>query len=606
MILILPISFSTFLLFSPATGQSTKKDKEGPNDAENEVIVYDFFENENGVDGIDDLGSDEIIIFPFFSDQDGFTLKQLSKHKRNNHWNFVEIDSDSDLHAMENPHQKEIQTQNFVMKTVIPPTKSVSNAQRGRKIQNNWAVGKTEKVRKPRKLDDEDLKDMAKEGSEISHDVISDRSDFVNIAVNIESIVEEPRTIKLPLRKKMSGFQLFNKKVSLSNDNGKYKRHGRSPRLEGLVLNSSKNSSGGAFKVFKPDELGNNEIPDDIPLISKVFIRGNLHKKNKSLRKKTVSKKSQTTKTTTTEKTTSTTTTTKTTSTSKAELIDTKQEEAAKVVKPVVDTANGRGTNNKRKKKMITKKKPQENNVLQPQRAPYIRGPVRATEYYPGSEPTSKPHELTRWPAKVPDHKLQNNGFRPYYPQQSPIQQKSAALLRQSSIPRPPLPPPPPAHPSPPLPPASSHPPPRQPYLASPLYPQQPPGRTDRGRTPRNINQATKKPATGFLDLWRNSRALLVKRAQQLGVPSPFNLNRPAPPVTHARDIMIQPPPRPQGLPSLPAQPLPLQPLPSHLVPRQDQQIKTPTKPQRKSPFDFLSKLPKLPLDVLNFNTNQQ
>jgi len=572
---LLSISLSSLLLLSSVYAQSPKKDKEGPNDADNEVIVYDFFENEENTDVAEDLGSDEIIIFPFFSDQEGFTLKQWSKHKRSNHWNFVEIETDSDLHAMENPHQKEIKTQNFVMKTEVPQTKTLPKEKQGKKISNNWAVRKVkskDKVRKPRKLDDKQLEEILNGDLKDSQDNISDRNDVVNIAVNIESIFEEPLTVNPPKHNKQSGFKVFNEKVILSNNNGKYRRPGRSPRLDDVIYNKARNYSGTAFKVFKANELQKNEIPEDLPLISKVFINGNLHKKNKSLRKQKKTKTIQTKE--------------------EYSITKPKLEPSSENVKSTDDTTEEKGY-----KKIIIKKKPQKTKVQVKTTSPSISKPTPRAKFNPSTNQENIPRETTdarepqindnrfrfRESADVRDLNINSDGFRPYYPRQSPIQQKSAALLRLSSLPRPPLPPVP-----------------KVPYFTPPQYPQQPPVRRERGRTSRNINSNTKKSETGFLGLWRSSRALLAKRVKQLGVSSPFNLNKPAPPVTHARDVMIETPARP---PPPPARPLP--PYSTYPLPRQDQKTNLQPKPTNKSPFDFLSKLPKLPLDVLNFSKRE-
>lgn len=97
-------------------------------------IVYDFFKSDHSRDQEDRKNSDniedDIIIMPFFSDE-VFTLSDLPEEKN---WNFVEIDSNKDLVAMENPKQRKYKTQRYKMKPKAPkPSK---------KIRNNWHLFK--------------------------------------------------------------------------------------------------------------------------------------------------------------------------------------------------------------------------------------------------------------------------------------------------------------------------------------------------------------------------------------------------------------------------------------------------------------------------------
>ena len=73
--------------------------------------------------------SDEIIILPFFSDE----VLSLEDIPKDENWNFVEINSATDLLAMENPHQKTSKTQGGKAKS-----RHEQNQETKQKPYNNW------------------------------------------------------------------------------------------------------------------------------------------------------------------------------------------------------------------------------------------------------------------------------------------------------------------------------------------------------------------------------------------------------------------------------------------------------------------------------------
>jgi len=92
-------------------------------------IVIDVFEDEVEEDAAEN-SSDKIIFLPFFSDE----VLSLDDIPEDTNRNFVEINSATDLLAMENPHQKKYKTESLKIKTnehkKQPPR---------RKTHNNWA-----------------------------------------------------------------------------------------------------------------------------------------------------------------------------------------------------------------------------------------------------------------------------------------------------------------------------------------------------------------------------------------------------------------------------------------------------------------------------------
>jgi len=91
-------------------------------------IVIDVFDDKIK-ENSDDNRSDEVIILPFFSDE----VLSLDDIPEDTNWNFVEINSATDLLAMENPHQKKYKTQSSKRKT-----KTQRKTPRARKVHNNW------------------------------------------------------------------------------------------------------------------------------------------------------------------------------------------------------------------------------------------------------------------------------------------------------------------------------------------------------------------------------------------------------------------------------------------------------------------------------------
>jgi len=91
-------------------------------------IVIDVFDDKIK-ENSNDNRSDEVIILPFFSDE----VLSLDDIPEDTNWNFVEINSATDLLAMENPHQKKYKTQSSKRKT-----KAQKKTPRARKVHNNW------------------------------------------------------------------------------------------------------------------------------------------------------------------------------------------------------------------------------------------------------------------------------------------------------------------------------------------------------------------------------------------------------------------------------------------------------------------------------------
>lgn len=93
-------------------------------DARGEIVIEDDIREKST-----ETSSDEIIILPFFSDE----VLSLDDIPEDTNWNFVEINSATDLLAMENPHQKKYKTQSYKGKT-----KAEKRTPRKRKNHNNW------------------------------------------------------------------------------------------------------------------------------------------------------------------------------------------------------------------------------------------------------------------------------------------------------------------------------------------------------------------------------------------------------------------------------------------------------------------------------------
>lgn len=91
-------------------------------------IVIDVFDDKIK-ENSNENRSDEVIILPFFSDE----VLSLDDLPEDTNWNFVEINSATDLLAMENPHQKKYKTQSSKRKT-----KAQKKTPRARKVHNNW------------------------------------------------------------------------------------------------------------------------------------------------------------------------------------------------------------------------------------------------------------------------------------------------------------------------------------------------------------------------------------------------------------------------------------------------------------------------------------
>jgi len=91
-------------------------------------IVIDVFDDKIK-ENSNENRSDEVIILPFFSDE----VLSLDDIPEDTNWNFVEINSATDLLAMENPHQKKYKTQSAKRKT-----KAQKKTPRARKVHNNW------------------------------------------------------------------------------------------------------------------------------------------------------------------------------------------------------------------------------------------------------------------------------------------------------------------------------------------------------------------------------------------------------------------------------------------------------------------------------------
>jgi len=103
------------------------------NDYDNVVaadeIVIDFFKKAKKEERIENF-SDEVIILPFFSDE----VLSFDDIPEDKNWNFVEINSATDLLAMENPHQKKYKTQIYKMKS----KEGQKLHKKARKAHNNW------------------------------------------------------------------------------------------------------------------------------------------------------------------------------------------------------------------------------------------------------------------------------------------------------------------------------------------------------------------------------------------------------------------------------------------------------------------------------------
>ena len=98
-------------------------------DARDDIVFdYDIFKDDFKGKPTDNY-SDEIIILSFFSDE----VLSLDDIPEDTNWNFVEINSATDLLAMENPHQKKYKTQSYKSKT-----KAQKKSPKKRKNHNNW------------------------------------------------------------------------------------------------------------------------------------------------------------------------------------------------------------------------------------------------------------------------------------------------------------------------------------------------------------------------------------------------------------------------------------------------------------------------------------
>jgi len=123
--------------------------------------------------------SEEIIILPFFSDE----VLSLDDIPRDTNWNFVEINSDTDLIAMENPHQKKVKTQSQKWKSKSEP-RSAKKA----KPYNNWQKFKhrfpifVEKGFKPATLSEQPIMASKKEKRHTNYYPIpTERTHSINI-----------------------------------------------------------------------------------------------------------------------------------------------------------------------------------------------------------------------------------------------------------------------------------------------------------------------------------------------------------------------------------------------------------------------------------------